>query len=81
MSLAATPLTLPAMLVRAAAGEVKLLHYKFLGLDYVLPRYSQLRSGLRSKDIAMSFGSQYLWDQERIIAQYREIERSAVLVI
>lgn len=67
--------------VMSAAGEVKLLHYKFLGLDYVVPRYLQLRTGLRSKDIAMSWGSQYLWDAEKIAAQYEEIKRNAVQVI
>lgn len=67
--------------VRSVPGEVKLLHYKFLGLDYVVPRYAQLRTGLRSKDIAMSWGSQYLWDAERIVEQYEEIKRNAVLVI
>jgi hypothetical protein len=67
--------------VMAPWGEVKLLHYKFLGLDYVVSRYSQLRTGLRPRDIEMSFGSQYLWDAERIAAQYEEIKSNAVLVI
>ncbi|MFY9557537.1 MAG: glycosyltransferase family 2 protein [Blastocatellia bacterium] len=64
-----------------ALTDVKLLHYKFLGLNYVVPRYLQLRTGLRPKDIEMSWGSQYLWDSEKIVAQYEEIRRNAVPVI
>jgi Glycosyl transferase family 2 len=62
-------------------GEVKLLHYKFLGLDYVVPRYSRLKTGLRPRDIEMTWGNQYLWDSERIEAQYAEIKSKAVRVI
>jgi hypothetical protein len=61
--------------------EVKLLHYKFLGLDYVVPRYAKLKTGLRAKDIEMSYGSQYLWDSTRIISQFEQIKSRAVLVI
>jgi hypothetical protein len=67
--------------IMPAAGEVKLLHYKFLGMDYVVRRYSQLKTGLRPKDIKMSWGSQYLWDSEKIVARYEEIKSNAVQVI
>lgn len=62
-------------------GEVKLLHYKFLGLDYVVPRYSQLKTGLRPKDIEMGWGTHYLWDSEKIVAEFGVIKSNAVTVI
>ena len=61
--------------------EVKLLHYKFLGLDYVIPRYLQLKTGLRSKDLERGWGIHYLWDTEEIVAKYEKIKRNAALVI
>jgi glycosyl transferase family 2 len=61
--------------------EVKLLHYKYLGLEYTMKRYQQLRTGLRPGDIAGEWGYQYLWDEARITAQFEHIRNSAIPVI
>jgi len=63
-----------------AQAEVKLLHYKYLGLDYTIRRYKQLRTGLRPGDIAGEWGYQYLWDEAKITAQFQDIRNNAIEV-
>jgi glycosyltransferase involved in cell wall biosynthesis len=46
--------------------ELKLLHYKFLGIDYAKQRYTELKSGLSSADKKQGVGSQYMWDTAKI---------------
>jgi len=46
--------------------EMLLLHYKQLGLDYVLERSAELRRGLKEGDIEHGWGVQYLWSPEEI---------------
>jgi hypothetical protein len=46
--------------------DLKLLHYKYLGLDYLVPRYAELRTGLSCVDLEKRWGRQYLLDQEKI---------------
>lgn len=41
--------------------EVLLLHYKYLGFDYVNNRYSELKTRLRENDLAHGYGHQYNW--------------------
>lgn len=62
-------------------SEVKLLHYKFLGRDYVLQRYLQLRTGLRPGDVENKLGEHYLWSPEDITARYEQIKSNSVQVI
>lgn len=46
--------------------DLKLLHYKYLSLDYLVTRYAELRTGLHHNDIENKWGHQYLLEQERI---------------
>jgi hypothetical protein len=46
--------------------EVKLLHFKKLGVDYLTKRWAELQSGLRPGDIANNWGSHYLSTTEAI---------------
>ena len=46
--------------------DLKLLHYKYLGLDYLVTRYAELRTGLSRVDLEKRWGRQYLLDQEKI---------------
>lgn len=61
--------------------RVKLLHYKYIGLEYLLRRHNELKSGLRPLDIQSSFGHQYLWDKERNIEEYRRIKANSISVL
>jgi glycosyltransferase involved in cell wall biosynthesis len=64
-----------------ATREVKLLHYRFLGLEYVVARYAELATGLRARDIAMGWGHQYLWDRARIVQRFEEVRDHSELVV
>jgi hypothetical protein len=61
-------------IVRPAADEILLLHYKHLGLDYVTKRSAELGARLRPGDIAGKYGTQYesgraLGDHNLILAR------------
>ncbi|AZN40349.1 glycosyltransferase family 2 protein [Paenibacillus albus] len=49
-------------IIKSPSKDVLLLHYKYLGFDYLNSRYSMLRQRLRTGDIAMGAG--YLWSEE-----------------
>jgi hypothetical protein len=55
-----------------------LLHYKFLGMDYLLRRYALLRSGLGSTDKEFRFGYQYGLGRDALEAEFAELRRSAI---
>lgn len=67
--------------VYPTAVELKLLHYKFLGLDYAETRYAELRTGLSSSDIAKGYGFQYTWDTGKIRRSYEAIILLAEVVV
>lgn len=54
--------------------DLKLLHYKYLGLDYLVKRYAELRTGLSQKDIEKKWGHQYLLDKERIEKEFLAVQ-------
>ena len=49
--------------------ELLLLHYKFLGLDYVARRYALLRTGLGTTDRKHGFGHEYDIEQAALKAE------------
>jgi hypothetical protein len=57
--------------VRLKTAEVKLLHYKYIGLDYVLTRQAELRSVFPEGDLARGWGYQYQWSRERTTEEYQ----------
>ncbi|HKY05158.1 MAG TPA: glycosyltransferase family 2 protein [Blastocatellia bacterium] len=61
--------------------KVKLLHYKYIGLDHLLRRHGELKSGLRPLDIKYGWGQHYLWDDEKKIEDYRRVKTNSVLVL
>ena len=50
--------------IRPSNREALLLHYKYLGFDYVNSRHSELKTGLRESDLAHGYGIQYLWNEK-----------------
>ncbi|MGB5596866.1 MAG: glycosyltransferase family 2 protein [Crocosphaera sp.] len=62
-------------------SEIKLLHYKYLGIDYLKKRYAELKTGLRLGDLLKKFGYQYHWDTEQIEAKFKSIQENAITVI
>ena len=61
--------------------ELKMLHYKYLGLDYVVTRYAELRSGLPMQEGAVRLGSQYLWDRKAIRHNHQLVTLMAGVVV
>jgi hypothetical protein len=58
-----------------------MLHYKYISLDYVITRYSELRSGLSLADRERGWGSQYLWERKAIHRNHQLITLMARIVV
>lgn len=62
-------------------SDLKLLHYRFLGLDYVLPRYF-IRNLRRSAiNRQQGWGSQYALSQAEIIEGIGRLKRGCIQVV
>ncbi|TDF92343.1 glycosyltransferase family 2 protein [Paenibacillus piri] len=64
--------------IEPSSKEVKLLHYKYLGFDYLSSRLTQLRQGLRMVDIANHWGVQYMWAEQQKRQVFESLKRQAV---
>lgn len=53
--------------------QVKLLHYKNLGADYVCERNAALAGGLRERDASERWGAHYLRDRAEVERDLREL--------
>jgi hypothetical protein len=53
--------------------ELLLLHYKDLGLDYVIARAAALNARLRRTDREKQWGYQYAWPREEYAARHRHL--------
>ena len=63
------------------APMCKLLHYKNLGIDYVLNRVEQFKARLSKTNIGKGYGEHYLYEKETIISQfYNTLENSEIVV-
>jgi hypothetical protein len=67
--------------VYADPVELKLLHYKFLGLAYAKQRYAELKTGLSSVDREKGLGFQYTWDTRIIQRNYEAIAALAHVAV
>jgi hypothetical protein len=57
--------------------EVLLLHYKRLGLDYLISRSAELKTGLRKRDLAEGWGRHYTWTSEQIAAEWHKTRQAS----
>ena len=64
----------------AYADSVRLLHYKYLGLDYLKRRLPELGARLRPGDTAKNYGHKYHWSDAQIERDFREVRAQAVLL-
>lgn len=61
--------------------ELKLLHFKFLGLDYLLARFKILGTRLSGHQMKHGFGFHYMLPKEEIINYFNETRKSAKCVL
>ncbi|RAP73351.1 glycosyltransferase family 2 protein [Paenibacillus montanisoli] len=67
-------------IIQSPNKDVLLLHYKYLGYDYLNTRYSTLRQGLRSGDIEKGAGYQYLWNEQQKMDMFLHWKNRSVRV-
>ena len=61
-------------------SSMRLLHYHFLGLDYMLPRYEEKGRRLGAMNRANGWGYHYLWTPARIKEEYEQARAGAEML-
>lgn len=67
--------------IKPAINEVLLLHYKYLGFDYMNTRYNELKQGLLGQDIAKGMGFHYLWNENQKFEQFQNLKNNSIKVL
>jgi len=67
--------------VMPTVRELRLLHYKRLGLEYVKERYTQLQARRRSRDVRMQWGCHYANDAAAIAGAHTEMARQSRRIV
>ncbi|WP_025716713.1 glycosyltransferase family 2 protein [Paenibacillus sp. 1-18] len=67
--------------IEPSNNEVLLLHYKYLGFDYLNSRFSDLKQGLREGDTVNHWGFHYLWDEKQKLKQFEDLKNRSVSVL
>ena len=63
-----------------ADPDLKMLHFKYLGLEYLKSRYAELAAQLSDFNRAHGFGWHYLQSHEQLESQFRERRQRTVTV-
>jgi hypothetical protein len=61
--------------------RARMLHYKYLGAEYLLRRHAELRDRFPAADLKKGWGYQYLWDDQKNIDELQRVRAAAVRVI
>jgi hypothetical protein len=61
-------------------SDVKLLHFKYVGFEYTLARYSALARRRRRGDVEEGCGGQYAWSRERLRSEFEYLRSHSVKV-
>jgi hypothetical protein len=61
--------------------RTRLLHYKYLGAEYLVGRHAELGQRVPSLDYARGFAYQYTWSRERNLEELERHRRHAVRVV
>jgi len=62
-------------------ARTRLLHYKYLGPEYLARRHAELRSRFPTADIERGWGYQYLWDDQKNLDEWQRVRAAAVRVV
>lgn len=73
----------PTGIVKSGGGdmELKVLHYKYLGLEYLLNRYKQLGNRLSNYNIENDLGTHYLAKKQELEEQFNNGLKAAKNVV
>ena len=61
--------------------RARMLHYKYLGADYLLRRHAELGSRFPAADFERGWGYQYRWDAQRNVEELERVRAGAVRVV
>lgn len=57
--------------------ELALLHYKYLGAEYLIRRLKDLRPGFGPGDRARNLGHKYFWSRRKVVADFNAVRAAA----
>ena len=60
-----------------AYREILMLHYKYLGVDYPIARFAELKGGLRSRDLTEGWGVHWTWSSVEVANSWQGIRAAA----
>jgi hypothetical protein len=63
------------------APELKLLHYRYLGLEYLVNRYAQLRPWFGPLDVRRGYDLEYRRNAEAVRQNFEEVAAQAEVVV
>jgi len=69
---------LSGRVIRPRFDELKLLHYKYLGVDYIVDRFAALKEGLGTRDISNRWLGKYSWNRNEIESHWNQFARRAI---
>jgi glycosyltransferase involved in cell wall biosynthesis len=62
-------------------AEIRLLHYKFLGLEYTLKCHAAYKERMSEENIRNGWSYQYLWSEDRVTELFHTLRQQAVQVL
>jgi glycosyltransferase involved in cell wall biosynthesis len=62
-------------------AQIKLLHYKFLGLEYTLRRHGEYRQRLSEDMVKKDMWVQYTWSEDRVAELFNTLRKKVVQVL
>jgi hypothetical protein len=63
------------------SAEARLLHYKYLGAEYMIRRHAEIRTVFPQQDLDRGWGYQYTWDRAQNLREWQQCRESAVRVL
>lgn len=67
--------------IKPPKNELLLLHYKYIGFDYLNSRHNELKQGLRQDDLRNSWGYQYLWNEQQRLEIFKSLKNQSIQVL
>lgn len=67
--------------IKYSNNEYRLLHYKYIGVNYMIKRYELFKERLSNENKERNWGIQYLQTEEHIKNYFRDIKKKVIKLI
>lgn len=70
----------PIGLQRYTVLKIKLWHYKYINIDYMIKRHAEYGNRLSDENIKKGYGAHYLYTPEQITNEFNEAKKNAIKI-